>query len=63
MTTIFKNRIAELEKEVEALEVRMLEAFDSGSKNYNNLKNDQTKKINELKKLKLRLDEDNLLQK
>jgi len=63
MTTIFKNRIAELEKEVEALEVRMLEAFDYGSKNYNNLKNDQTKKINELKKLKLRLDEDNLLQK
>ena len=63
MTTILKNRIDELENEVATLELRMLEAFDSGSKNYNNLKNDQTRKINQLKKLKSRADEDNLLQK
>lgn len=55
MTSYIQNRIAELEKEVEELEARMLQAHGSG-RVYNNLKNEQWAKINEIKKLKARPD-------
>lgn len=59
MDTFTKSRIAELEKENESLESRMLKAFDSGSTRvYNNLKNEQTANTNEIKKLKSRLGND-----
>lgn len=64
MTSYIKNRVAELEKEVEELEARMLKAHDAGSvRVYNNLKNEQWEKINEIKNLKARLGDSDDAQK
>lgn len=60
MNTVIKNRIAELEKEIDILERRMLSAYNSGNiRSYNNFKNEQWTKINELKKQKLYLSDNN----
>jgi len=56
MNTVIKNEIVKLEKEIEALEERMLRASGSG-RAYSNLKNEQWAKINELKKLRSRLND------
>lgn len=57
MNTFIKNRITELEKEVEELETQIVKKLGSGR--IGTLKSEQWRKMNEIKKLRLRLGDDN----
>lgn len=47
------NKVLEIENQIAQLEEKMLQSFNSGSRNYNKLKNEQHQLINKLKKINL----------